>query len=351
MTVIVFFLTLSLLIVVHEFGHFITARRLGVKVEKFSIGFGRPIFKKKIKDFDFLIGWILFGGYVKMAGDEARSFTRCPNEYLAKSPGRRALIVVAGPFFNYLLAWVIFFTIFLMGLPTFTTKVGKLLEDYPAIHSGLQEGDVITTINSEKVTSWTEMAEIIHNFRGEYLKLSVKRNEEILNFTIKPKRITTKNIFGKEYQIAMVGIKPSQETFILKYSPPKAFIESVQYLFKLTFLTLKGFFYIFTGTIPVRESMRGPLGIYFIMADAYKMGMLTLLQFLGILSMNLCIVNLLPLPVLDGGHLFFLSIEKLRKKPLSPKVEGIITQIGLAIIILIAVFVLYNDVVLKFGSK
>lgn len=351
MTILVFFLTLSILIVVHELGHFITARRLGVKVDKFSIGFGRPIFKKKFKDFDFFIGWIPFGGYVKMAGDEARSFTRHPNEYLAKSPGRRALIVGAGPFFNYLLAWVIFFIIFSMGLPTFTTKVGKLLEDYPAIQSGLLEGDVITAINSAKVMSWTEMTEIIHNFKGEYLELSAKRNDQILHFTIKPKRITTKNIFGKEHKIAMVGIAPSQETFILKYSPPRAFIESVQYLYRLTFLTLKGFFYIFTGILPVRESMRGPLGIYFMMADVYKMGILTLLQFVGILSMNVCIVNLLPLPVLDGGHLFFLSLEKIRRKPLSPKVEGIITQIGLAVIIMIAVFVLYNDVVLKLSSK
>ena len=349
MDILRFFIVLGILIIVHEFGHFLAARRMGVKVEKFAIGFGPAIFKRRIKDFDFLVCCIPLGGYVKLAGDNIQDYKGAKDEYFAQAPGRRALIVGAGPLFNYILAWFLFALIFTIGFPAAETgsTIGALKEGYPAQMAGLLPDDTIIEINSEKIDDWQRLTEIIHDFKGEYLQIKVQREDLILDFSIQPIR-ETQEIFGKKHQISLIGISPKMS--MIKYPFYKAAGRACIHLYQLTVLTVKVLFRIFTGSIPLRDSLVGPLGMYVISSDVSRMGFVPLLSFVGLLSMSLSIFNFLPLPVLDGGHLFFLFLEKLRKRPLAPKVEEIINQVGMAILITLAVFVFYNDFV-RFGSR
>ncbi|MBN2120661.1 MAG: RIP metalloprotease RseP [Candidatus Omnitrophica bacterium] len=349
MEVLRFILILGVLIIVHEFGHFLAARRLGVKVDKFAIGFGPPIFKRRIKDFDFLICSIPLGGYVKLAGD---SLTECKGksfEYFSKPPGIRAVIVGIGPVFNYILAWLIFAVIFTIGFasPDPSSTIGELKENYPAQASGLKEDDVIVEIDSKKVQSWQELTSMIHNFQGRYLNIKVKRGSQVIDFRLEPRR-ETQEVFGKKHEVSLIGIAP--KVYTVKYPFYEALGQAGIHIVKLTILTLKALFRIFTGSIPIRDSLVGPFGMYVISSDVARLGLVPLLSFVGLISMSLAIFNFLPLPILDGGHLFFLLLEKLRKKPLSPKIEDVINQIGFVFLVILGIFVLYNDF-LRFGPK
>ena len=349
MDLIRFFLVLGVLIIVHEFGHFLAARRLGVKVEKFAIGFGPVIFKRRIKDFDFLICCIPLGGYVKLAGDNLNECKGAAGEYFSQSPGRRALIVGAGPFCNYVLAWFLFTLVFTIGFPVTEDApvIGSLKEGYPAQAAGLLAGDRIVTINGQPIEDWQQLTAVIHAFEGEYLDIRIEREGRPMDFSIHPTRQTYAAL-GKERQISLIGIAPVMS--FIKHPFYKAAWRSCIHLFELTGLTLKVLLRIITGSIPVRDSLVGPLGMYVISSDISKLGLVPLLSFMGLLSMSLSIFNFLPLPVLDGGHLFFLLVEKIRKKPLSARIEGIINQVGLAFLVTLAIFVFYNDLV-RFGSR
>jgi len=338
-----FIIIVGVLIVVHEFGHFIIARKLGVKVDRFSIGFGPILFKRRIKDFDFLICCIPLGGYVKLAGDSPQEHTGGADEYLSQPVRSRAFIVGAGPVFNYILAWVIFCLVFALS---YTPRVGTVLEGHPAMEAGIMEGDIITEVDSRKVDTWREMSGLIQSFQGEQLKIGVERAGKTIFLNIKPDREEAEDISGKKLQISFIGIGRSSERYPLYKAPYKA----LSYLGRLTFLIIKGLSQIIAGIVPLKESVTGVFGIYVITSNVSRMGIAPLLHLVGLLSVSLCVFNLLPMPVLDGGHLFFLLLEKFRKKPLSSKAEELITQIGLAIIILLCVFVFYIDF-LKFGPQ
>ena len=350
MSLLIFVAILSILIISHEFGHFIAARWAGIKVEQFAIGFGPAVFKRKIKETDFLICAVPLGGYIRMAGDDRNKCKGTPEEFFSKPVGIRAKVVFFGPFFNIVLSLLIFWFIFMTGFPVTQSIVGKVLKDYPAQKAGIKEGDKIIEINAQRVENWRDVVRIIHNAKEGKVKVTLKRADKIIHLSIAPVEKQVKDIFGKKTVIKLIGIGPSSEVKIVRFGIVESFLKSFQRTAEVVFLTLKGFFMIIVGAVPVREAISGPLGIYYITSQVVKIGWYAVLNLAATLSLSLGLINLFPLPVLDGGHLFLFGLEKIRKKPLSDKTESVLTNIGITVIVILMLFVFYNDIV-RFGAK
>ena len=346
---VIFILILSILIIVHEFGHFLVAKRNGVKVERFSIGFGPPLLRIKSKGAEFLIGLIPLGGYVKLAGDNISEYQGYPFEFLSKSVGVRAKIVFSGPLFNYFMAFIVFWVVTILGFPYLDTVVGKVLDDFPAKKAGLKEGDKILEVNGRKVNHWRQMAEEIRESKDEVI-LKVKRDSKIIYFTLPLEKKEIEDKFGKKKKIPVIGIVAGDKIKIVRYNLFKGFFKSIQSVTFITFVIVKGIFFIIFGVLPFKEAVTGPLGIYYVTSEATKIGMVAVLHLIAVLNISLAVVNLLPLPLLDGGHLFIFLIEKIRRKRLSEKAEEWWLRLGFLIISFLILFVFYNDIV-KFGNK
>lgn len=344
-----FIVILSLTVIIHELGHFISAKLHNVKVEKFSIGFGPVIFKKIIKSIEFLICIIPLGGYVKLAGDERSKFKNLPYEFLAKSTFEKIRIVFFGPLFNYIFAFLIFWIIAMLGIPYEEPVVGKVLEDYPAAAVGIKEKDRILEVNNIKINSWTKMANTIYKSKDKVF-IKVKRNDQVLDFVVPLKSKEFKDFFGKKRYVSVIGISSAGIIKFERYNFFTAFFKAIQLIFSLTLTIIYGFFLIIVGVVPFKEAVAGPLGIYYITSEAMKIGIVALLNTVAILNLSLAVMNLFPIPVFDGGHIAIFLFEGIRKKPISEKTENILTNIGFTIIGILFVFVFYNDIV-RFGSK
>ncbi len=349
LSLIYFLITLSILVLVHEFGHFIVAKRCGVRVEKFSFGFGPKLFSVKKGYTEYIISAIPLGGYVKMAGDEpGEAITGKSWEFLSKTIGERFRIIFAGPLLNYILAFLIFSVIFMFGSPTLTTEVGSLLADYPAAKQGIRVADKILSIDGKTVRFWEDMTEIIHKHTDGPMKLAIERDGRTFEMEIHPTVREAKDIFGKPVKLALIGIAPSQRIEKVRYGPVESFYMGFKKLIQLTVITYKAIFSIITGRLSLKESMTGPIGIFVITGQAAKLGLIYIFHLMGILSASLAIFNVLPFPVLDGGHIIFLALEKLRGKPLSIRTQEVITNIGISFLIMLTVFIFYSDII-KFG--
>lgn len=349
LSLVYFLVVLSALVLVHEFGHFITAKKLGVRVERFSIGFGPKLFSIKRGETEYVISAVLLGGYVKMAGDEPGEALKNKSwEFLSRSVADRFKIIFAGPFLNYILAFLIFSVIFMFGSPTATTEIGSVMKDYPAEKSGLTVGDKILAIDGKNVKYWEDMTELIHKHSAGVMNVTLERGGEVFRKDLKPVIRKTKDIFGNETSIALIGITPSQKIESVKYGFIESFGMGFKKLINLTYVTYKALWSIIIGKLSLKESMTGPIGIFVITGQAAKMGLIYIFHLMGILSASLAIFNMLPLPVLDGGHIIFLALEKLRGKPLSMKTQEMIANVGVAFLIILTVFIVYSDV-LKFG--
>jgi len=349
LSLVSFLAVLSVLVLVHEFGHFIVAKRLGVRVEKFSFGFGPKIFSIKKGETEYIVSSIPLGGYVKMAGDEPwEKIAGEKWEYLSRSVGDRFRIIFAGPLLNYVLAFLVFSMIFMVGSPTLTTQIGGLMKDYPASRDGLAEGDIVLAIDGKPVKYWEDLTEIIHKHTEGAMLLSIKRNDVIFEKHIQPIVRKTKDIFGSEVKIALIGVMPSQKIEKVKYGFLKSLEMGFMKIVQLTAITYKALWSILIGRMSLKESLTGPIGMFVITGQAAKLGFIYILHLMGILSASLAMFNLLPFPVLDGGHIIFLGLEKLRGRPLSLKAQEIITNIGVTLLIMLTVFIFYSDII-KFG--
>jgi regulator of sigma E protease len=351
-TLLIFIIILSILIIAHEFGHFYAAKRVGVRVEKFSLGFGPQLFKKKKGDTEYSISAIPLGGFVKLAGDNLEEYKGKKDEYFYKAPGERFQIIFAGPFLNYVLGFLIFWLIFVLGYPTLTTKVGDVLDGYGAKEAGIVAGDKIISVDGVKVNYWEDMQKLVAKRQAaDKVKLTVKRNEQVMTLEVKIKAKEVSDQLGSRRSVGLIGITPDEEVVQVKHGVFSSLILSVKQVWNITLMTYKGLWFLITGKISMRDSVTGPLGIFLITSKAANLGLIALLHLVAVLSISLGLFNLLPLPVLDGGHIVLLGIEKIRKKALSLKAEEIITKIGLSMIITLAVFVTYNDILRIFGDK
>ncbi|MDD5634612.1 MAG: RIP metalloprotease RseP [Candidatus Omnitrophica bacterium] len=347
--IIIVIFIFSVIILMHEAGHLLAAKKVGIDVEVFSLGMGKRLFGIKRGGTDYRVSLFPFGGYIKMAGEDPQEAKGLANEFFSKPVGHRFWVIFAGAFTNYIFAFILFSVIFMVGVPTLSNEVGQVLNGYPAEKAGILTGDKIISINGKEIKYWED---IVGNIKADYknekpLIFGIIRKDEPREIPVVPKVSTVKNIFGQTISQPLIGVAPASKIIAVSYNPFQSVYYAGKKLLELTFLTYKGIWLLITGGLPVKDSVSGPIGIAYLMKQAAALGIIPLLVITAHVSMALGIFNLLPFPVLDGGHIIFLGIEKLRRKPLSIKVQEIITQIAVAILIAFAVFVSWQDV-LKF---
>ena len=348
-----FVIVLGILVFFHEFGHFIMARLFGVGVEKFSLGFGPRLFGKKVGITDYRVSAVPLGGYVKMVGEEPDSDVApadIPVSFTHKHVFKRMIIVAAGPLFNLILAVMIFFVIFLIS-GTFILKpvVGTVEQDSPAAKAGIVKGDLIESIDGTPVTNWEEMAEIISGSDGKRLSVSVMRNGEALKLDILPELKTAKNIFGEDIKRYAMGIASAGDFYSKELNPFEALYESIRQTYKITYLTVVSIVKLIQGTLSAK-TLGGPIMIAEMAGQQAREGIANLAFFIALLSINLAVLNFLPIPVLDGGHLLFFFIEAVIGKPVNTKMREIAQQVGIFVLIVLMIYVFYNDITRIFFS-
>lgn len=337
---------LGILIFAHELGHFLMAKYFNVGVLKFSLGFGRRIVGKKIGETEYLLSLIPLGGYVKLLGEgdeeeltpeeQERSFNR-------QSVWKRIAIVAAGPAFNFILAILIFAVVYMVGVPVLTTAIGNVQEGSAAHEAGIKAQDVVKAIDGDKVARWDRMAEKISASDGKALVFTVSRAGAPLDVTVVPRPMKGKNIFGEEKTAYKVGISPANETVIDRLNPVEASLTSVKQTWFITKLTMISIFKIMEGVISPR-TLGGPILIAQMAGAQVKEGIVPFVLFMALLSINLAVLNLLPIPVLDGGHLMFYLIEAVRGKAVSMKTRERAQQIGFILLVMLMIFVIMMDI-------
>jgi len=451
-SIFAFIVVLGVLIFFHELGHFLVARLFGVGVEKFSLGFGPRLFGWKAGMTDYRISAIPLGGYVKMVGDEPDAEldpAMIPYSFTHKHVFKKILIVAAGPFFNLLLAVIIYgfffafigtedirpvvnhvnsgspaaeagirpgdritavdghavaawsgidrliayagghpvrvsfrradqtFTVTLTpqtkvakdilgddkpyydagfsGLPPLKALVGEVADGYPAKKAGLKKGDLIVAINDRPVDSWNTMKTNISQSHGEALKVRVLRDGKPLTFTIVPVLYSEENMLGEKVDSYRIGIStpgitiPESDRIIVRRGPWDALVESVGQTWQITRLTILSIGKLIKGTVSTK-TLGGPIMIAEMAGQQAKAGLTNLIFFIAVLSINLAVLNFLPIPVLDGGHLMFFFIEAVTRRPINMRTREIAQQAGIFVLILLMIFVFYNDITRLFSS-
>lgn len=345
-----FIIVLGILIFVHELGHFLFAKAFGVKVLKFSLGFGNKVFGRKWGETEYLISAFPLGGYVKMFGEQQGDPINSDEQrrsFSHKAVWQRFGIVFAGPLFNLLFAVFLFLMMFLFaGIPepVDSTIIGEVSADSVAEEAGLQAGDMILSINGQETISWIQVSDYIKESQGEAITLVFDREGEHTTITATPTIRKVKNFFGEEVgERYMLGIVRNDEVKYVKTglipSVKGAFIQT----WNMTYLTWMGIVKMVQRVIPASE-LGGPIRIAEIAGQQLEAGWMNLIYFMALLSVNLGILNLLPIPVLDGGHLVFLTLEAIFRRPLNEKVMVISQKIGIAMLGTLMLFVFYNDI-------
>lgn len=354
-TIIATVIVLGILVFVHELGHFLLAKKLGVKVLKFSLGFGPKLIGKKIGETEYQIAVFPLGGFVKLLGED-------PHEELKEEDRRRSLwlqpiwrrlfIFCAGSFFNLFLAIVLFSIINLsIGVPfrsTVPPKLANVTAGFPAEQAGLEKGDLILSINGKNISTWDELQEMIVFGKGKELLLTVNRDGRIFEINVTPKPFSEKTIFGETIQTFKIGIvSPPIKEERIKVNP----LIAIGHGFSQTWQTIE-FFMIGIVKIIQRVIPADQIGSVIMIAkltgEQAKKGIVDLALLTALISINLGIINLFPIPVLDGGHLLFLGLEAILRRPVSLRKMEIAQQIGLIFLILLMLFAFRNDMIRYF---
>ena len=451
-SIFAFIVVLGILIFFHELGHFLVARLCGVGVEKFSLGFGPRLFGKTVGITDYRISAIPLGGYVKMVGDEPDTELDpelVPQSFTHKHVFKRILIVAAGPFFNLLLAVIIYTGFFFFigtedirpvinhvipngpaavadlqtgdvivtvddervaswsdinrlvtagkggavritarrddsvfeavvtpqtkvvkdilgddrpyydagfsGLPPLKAVVGEVAAGYPAKKAGLLKGDRIVAINEQPVDGWNTMKEIISRSKGEPLAIQLVRDGETLTFEVVPVLFSEENLLGEKVDSYRIGIStpgitiPERDRITIKRGFFAAVWESIDQTWQISRLTVLSIGKLIKGTVSTK-TLGGPIMIAEMAGQQAKEGLTNLIFFIAVLSINLAVLNFLPIPVLDGGHLMFFAFEAIMRRPVNTRMREIAQQAGIFILIMLMIFVFYNDITRIFSS-
>lgn len=353
-TILIFLAVLSILVLVHEWGHYITAKKIGAKVEEFGLGFPPRAYSWKGKDgMIWSLNWIPLGGFVKIKGESGQD-RQDSDSFGHKSIPKRLLVLSAGVIMNFVLAAVLFSVGFTVGIPSVvegdignkaivterSIAVTEVLPDSPADNAGLRPGDEIISINGEEFESGeAAREELVATVDQRTFDIVVERGDEELAFMLEP-------TYYEEYERELVGVA-LLETGLVKYPwyliPGKG-IETT-YLYTREILVAFGGIIgsLIQGDQPGVE-IAGPVGIAAITGEVAQLGIVYLLQFAAILSINLAIINILPFPALDGGRIAFVLIEAVRRKPNSPTIEAIVHNLGFALLMLLVIIVTYQDI-------
>ncbi len=342
-TIIVFAVVFSVLVFVHELGHFLAARRAGVKIEEFAFGYPPRLLAIKRGGIDYAINLIPFGGYVRMAGEEDPSV---PGSLASRSPRQRAAVLVAGPAMNLLLAVLLFALAFSQGVVVgVSPEISSITADLPAAKAGLQAGDRILAVDDHAVKYFVDIRPLIGAKNGQVVKVTVSRNGQVQAYQVQPQYFEAEN----RWVIGVLGSKPVKEYYPIW----RVLFLAAGETLKVVALTLYIPVAVLQGLIPAQSVQPiGPVGIAQATGEIARLGLLPTLEFAAFLSVNLGIFNLLPIPALDGGRLVFVILEALRRgKRIAPEKEGLVHLLGLAALLTFLVAVSYFDLLRLFSGQ
>lgn len=362
LTLIVFLLILSVLVLVHEFGHFFAAKKLGIRVEEFGIGLPPRIFGIKLGETVYSVNYLPIGGFVRLYGEEglagkdSDAKTVQKRAFFKRPVWQRSLVIVAGVLMNFLLAVVVISYLFTQGVmvPVNRVHIEKVISDTPAAIVGLKEGDIIKNIKFQTANSQYQIIDIktgdqlsktTKDYLGKDIILVIERNGKILELGLVPRLdypqdqgpmgIVISNYEEKRYSLSQAPIMGLKESLVLSWELAKGIGNT---LWKMIMLK------------PVSKDVAGPIGIAQMTGEAIKFGENAVLEMLGLLSLNLAIINILPFPALDGGRLLFVVIEGATGKKVKTNWERYIHQFGMAILLFLVILVTINDL-MRFFSK
>jgi regulator of sigma E protease len=338
-TVLAWVLVFGVLIAVHELGHFLVAKRVGIRVEEFSLGFGPRLWGRVVGETLYAVRAVPLGGYVRMTGmdgehlDDPRAFGR-------QAVWQRLMVILAGPIMNLVLAAFLYVIVFgPIGTPVPTTTVGGTVPGYPAARAGVRPGDQVIAVDGQPVRSWNGLAAAIARDNRRPVRLTVRR----------PDGTVATYVLGAQYyapaKSRIVGIEPAFRTVHLPVFP--AIAAGVDQTVALTGQWFVQLGRLLTGSGPF--DVAGPVGIAVMVGQAVQQGFVTVILLAAALSANLGLFNVLPVPVLDGSRLWLLVLEAVRRRPLDPVKENLIHMVGLVMLLLFVVFVTYHDLLSLMG--
>ncbi len=347
-----FLFILTVIVFAHELGHYLVARRNGVRIEVFSIGFGPELFGWYDKSGTrWKLSLLPLGGYVKMFGERAASGkadepAMTPEEQAVsfhhKSLGQRAAIVAAGPIANFLLAIVILATMFsTVGEPFTPTDVGNIVPGSAAEQAGLKPGDVVTRIDNRKVSRFEDIQQIVRMSPRIPLRLTVQRDGQELTMTATPQVSEMTGRFGNKHEIGLLGVSRMGNAYV-RHDPLSAVWRAANQTVSLSYFTLQAVGQMLVGSRSA-EDLGGPIRIAQMSGQVAESSLIDVFWFLAVLSINLGLINLFPIPMLDGGHLLFYGAEAIRGRPLSDRVVEYGFRVGLGLVLTLFIFVTYQD--------
>lgn len=340
-------LVLGGLIFFHELGHFLVARLLGIGVKAFALGFGPKIVSFQAGMTEYRLCAVPLGGYVMLAGEspDKDEEPEIPAKLLfsLRPVWQRMAVVAAGPVFNFLLAWGIYWALFAtQGQMGLAPSVGQVLPDSPALRAGLKEGDTVLSVGGKQLVFWEELTEIVQGSEGQTLVMEVKRGKDRLRISVTPELRERKNVFGETVKAPMLGIVAAKEIVTLDLDAGQSLKVSAKETWRAIVNMVTALVKMIERVVPA-DSIGGPILIAQLISREASEGMVGLLALAAALSANLGFVNLLPIPVLDGGHLALFSLEAISRKPLSLRARAAAMRVGIAMLAALMLFATYND--------
>jgi len=343
---------LGLLIVIHEWGHFLVAKLSGVGVVTFSVGFGPKLWVRKKGETEYALSAFPLGGYVKMVGEDPEEEVQqhdIERSFSHKGLLKRIAIVAAGPGFNLLLAVVLLMIVyFFYGVPVLSTRISGVESGSPAELAGIRKGDRIVAVNGQAVDEWDGLSGKIKESQGAPLNIQIQRDSQQLSLTVQPVKKAGRSIFGEKLEIWVIGI--GSQVSIEKGNPGQAVVRAFQQTYEYSKLTLLALYKMINGDVSPRN-LGGPIMIAQMAGQQAQEGLGSFLAFLAVLSINLGVLNLLPVPVLDGGHLLFFVVEAIIGRPVAVKHRERAQQVGIFLLMLLMVYAFYNDIARFFEKQ
>ncbi len=343
----------GVLVFLHELGHFLVAKKAGVGVLTFSIGFGPKVLVRRYGETEYCVSAFPLGGYVRMMGEDPRDdvgSTDLERSFAHRSLASRTAIVAAGPGANFLLAMAVFLFVFMVfGVPYRTAEIGGVKAGSPAAGAGLQAGDRVVMVGDRPIRSWDQLSAEVRASQGGPMHLGVARGERELSVTLSPTRGQTQNLLGEVEETWLIGIQSAGAVEVERRNPLAAAWLSVSRTVELSLLTLEVLVKMVVGRVD-SSNLGGPVMIVQLAGEQAQRGLANYLFLLALLSINLGVLNLLPIPMLDGGHLLFFLIEAVRGKPLEARQRERAQQMGLVVLLFVMVYAFYNDLARIFSG-
>jgi regulator of sigma E protease len=346
-TLVSFIFVIGVVIFVHELGHFLAAKSVGIRVERFSLGYPPRMVGKKVGDTDYCLSWLPLGGYVKMAGmideslDDPEKITGAPDEFMSKRTWQKVLVITAGVIMNFILAWFLYSGVTLWeGIPVVKDPVvATVSPGMPAEGIGLQSGDRILAIDGKPTETWADMVDVIRSSPGKPITITWDHAGERKEAQVVPVRQKT-TVGGDIKDVGQIGIT-ARSTF-RRAGLWESLSSGVRFTGTNLELGIKSIGMLVTGRASIKE-MAGPLAIAKFAGESARGGFVELLLFVAFISINIGLLNILPVPVLDGGHLAMIGIEAVTRRPISVRVKLVVQQVGMVLLFALMAVILWND--------